>query len=155
MTQLIKIFAVLLFIAFVSVSIAQEKSGMDKKECSGKCCSGDKSHGTMQMTYMDSDSTNSNHQEMKSDSKMHGMHHNMNMKSDSTETSSIVREGEIDLQSIDKNKDGKVFQDMMDWNVISDETGKCPLCGMKLKEVSLDKAKENLLKHDFEVKEDK
>ena len=43
----------------------------------------------------------------------------------------------------------------MDWNVISDAPGKCPLCGMTLKEVSLDKAKENLLKHDFKVKEDK
>lgn len=96
-----------------------------------------------------------NHMEhMKSDSSMHGMMHNMkhDMKSDSSKNESIVHKGIIDLKSIDKNKDGKVYQDMMDWNVISDKPGQCPLCGMKLKEVSLDKAKENLLKHNFKVK---
>lgn len=64
----------------------------------------------------------------------------------------LVREGEIDLIAIDKNKDGKVFQDMMDWNVISDEAGECLLCGMKLKEVTLENAKENLIKHGFKIK---
>ncbi len=68
---------------------------------------------------------------------------------------SIVQKDEIDLKAIDKNKDGKVYQDMMDWNVISDTPGKCPLCGMTLKEVTLDKAKDNLLKHNFKVKENK
>jgi Cu(I)/Ag(I) efflux system membrane fusion protein/cobalt-zinc-cadmium efflux system membrane fusion protein len=66
---------------------------------------------------------------------------------------SIVRKGIIDLQSIDKNKDSKVFQDMMDYNVISDKPGKCPLCGMKLKEVSLKNAKNTLIKSGFKVKE--
>ncbi|MGA7838659.1 MAG: heavy metal-binding domain-containing protein, partial [Ignavibacteriaceae bacterium] len=65
---------------------------------------------------------------------------------------SIVREGVIDLKGIDKNNDGKVFQDMMDYNVISDKAGKCPLCGMKLKEVSLKKAKDALLKSGHKVK---
>jgi membrane fusion protein, copper/silver efflux system len=65
--------------------------------------------------------------------------------------SSIVREGEINLKAIDVNGDGMVFQDPMDWNVISDVPGKCPLCGMKLKEVSIEKAKENLINHDFKV----
>ena len=83
--------------------------------------------------------------------------HNMEMMKDSShemmdKKSSIVREGIIDLHAIDKNKDGKVFQDMMDYNVISDKAGKCPLCGMKLKEVSLKKAKEYLLKSGFDVK---
>ena len=68
------------------------------------------------------------------------------------ETSPLIRAGVIDLKSIDKNKDGKVFQDMMDWNVISDEPGKCPICGMKLKEVSLEKAKSNLIENGFKVK---
>ncbi len=67
-------------------------------------------------------------------------------------TESIVREGKIDLKKIDKNKDGKVFQDPMHWNVISDEAGKCPLCKMTLKEVSLKDAKENLKKNGFKVK---
>ena len=66
---------------------------------------------------------------------------------------SIVREGVIDLKSIDVNQDGKVYQDMMDYNVISDKPGKCPLCGMTLKEVSIKKAKETLLKNGIKVKE--
>ena len=74
---------------------------------------------------------------------------------DSTKTDmmhSMVREGVIDLKAIDENGDGKVFQDMMDWNVISDEPGKCPVCEMKLKEVTLNEAKFNLIKNGFEVK---
>ena len=65
---------------------------------------------------------------------------------------SIVREGIIDLERIDKNKDGKVFQDLMDWNVISDKGGMCPLCDMELSEVTLEKAKQNLIKHGYKVK---
>jgi|WetSurMetagenome_2_1015567.scaffolds.fasta_scaffold19358_4 hypothetical protein len=68
--------------------------------------------------------------------------------------SSIIRTGEIDLVVIDVNGDGMVYQDPMDWNVISDDPGKCPLCGMKLKEVTLTIAKENLIKHSFDVKAD-
>ncbi len=68
------------------------------------------------------------------------------------DTSSIIRKGTIDLKAIDKNKDGKVFQDQMDWNVLSDEPGKCPICGMTLKESSLEEAKEKLIQHGFKVK---
>ena len=64
----------------------------------------------------------------------------------------VVRKGEIDVEGIDKNKDGMVYQDMMDWNVISDEPGKCPLCKMTLKEMTVKEAKENLLKNNFKVK---
>lgn len=66
--------------------------------------------------------------------------------------STVVRKGVIDLKAIDKNKDGKVFQDQMDWNVISDKPGKCPLCKMNLEEVSLKEAKEKLAKNGFKVK---
>jgi Cu(I)/Ag(I) efflux system membrane fusion protein/cobalt-zinc-cadmium efflux system membrane fusion protein len=69
------------------------------------------------------------------------------------ESEGIIRKGIIDLSVIDKNKDGKVFQDMMDWNVISDEEGRCPICEMKLREVTLEEAKENLLKNGFKVKQ--
>jgi len=112
-----------------------------------------------------SQKSHQHHMHMKSnmddqDSMKHGMmdHEKMHQTmKDTTKSSmmsedSIVREGVIDLNAIDKNGDGKVFQDVMDWNVISDEPGKCPLCGMTLKEVSLDKAKENLQKHDYQVK---
>ena len=64
----------------------------------------------------------------------------------------IIHEGLIDLKAIDKNKDGKVYQDMMDWNVISDKPGECPICGMKLKEVTIDQAKKNLADHSYKVK---
>lgn len=73
-------------------------------------------------------------------------------KVEKADPESWVRKGVIDLKSIDKNGDGKVYQDQMCWNVISDVPGNCPLCEMKLKEVSLEKAKENLLKHNFKVK---
>lgn len=82
----------------------------------------------------------------------HSDHSKMEMKTDTTITENTVREGKIDLKAIDKNKDGKVFQDLMDWNVISDKSGKCPLCKMTLKEVTLKQAKENLEKNGFKVK---
>ena len=65
--------------------------------------------------------------------------------------SSIIRKGVINLKAIDKNKDGMVYEDMMDYNVISDKPGKCPICGMTLKKVTLAKAKENLEKAGFRV----
>jgi len=65
---------------------------------------------------------------------------------------SIVREGTIDVTIIDKNGDGKVFQDAMDWNVISDSQEDCPLCGMTLKEVTIDQAISNLKKYGFKTK---
>ncbi|HEX2867790.1 MAG TPA: heavy metal-binding domain-containing protein [Ignavibacteriales bacterium] len=70
----------------------------------------------------------------------------------SVKDNDIVRKGVINLKAIDKNKDGKVFQDQMDWNVISDAPGKCPLCKMTLEEVTLKQAKENLTKNGFKVK---
>lgn len=126
-------------IAFVFVSFfgafifAQEKPKTDKKD----------EHHKME--------------HMKHDSTMQKTHHEMNhkMHSESKVENLIIREGEINLASIDVNKDGKVYQDQMCWNVISDEPGECPQCGMILKEVSLEKAKENLLKHDYKVKEAK
>ena len=79
-------------------------------------------------------------------------HSKMEMKKDSTTTNDIVRKGVIDLKAIDKNKDGKVFQDQMDWNVISDKPGKCPLCKMTLKETTLKEAKKNLKEHGYKTK---
>jgi flagellar biosynthesis component FlhA len=108
---------------FTGVSLAQQKSDSSKN------------NKTMQLN------------EMKTD------HSKAADSSNATEKNSIVREGVIDLKAIDKNKDGKVYQDMMDYNVISDKPGTCPLCGMTLKEVSLKKAKEILLKSGFKVEE--
>lgn len=79
---------------------------------------------------------------------------NMKIKSgvEETHVDEIVRTGVIDVEAIDANRDGKVFQDMMDWNVISDKEGRCPICGMYLKEVTIDEAKNNLKENGFEYK---
>jgi hypothetical protein len=84
--------------------------------------------------------------------QMHGDHSKMEMKKDTTKVENIVRKEPIDLKAIDKNKDGKVFQDEMDWNVISDKPGKCPICKMTLQKVSLKQAKENLVKNGYKIK---
>jgi hypothetical protein len=138
--QLVITFTIItLFGVFAFAQNQPETQHKEKKECAKGCCEGHGSKSTMSMAYMDSDST-------------HDEHHQMKVKSENAEEISIVREGEIDLAAIDENKDGKVFQDQMCWNVISDEAGECPQCGMILKEVSIEKAKENLLKHDYKVK---
>lgn len=90
--------------------------------------------------------------------KHKGYMHNMEMmkddKMDNKEVNNpIIRSGDIDLQAIDKNKDGYVYQDIMDLNVISDKPGKCPICWMTLKKVSLKKAKDTLIKGGFKVKQ--
>jgi hypothetical protein len=126
-----------LFGVFAVAQEQTETTTKEKKECAKGCCSEHESHGKMTMAHMDSDSTHTGHHEM---------------KSEDADVSSIVREGEIDLESIDENGDGMVYQDQMCWNVISDEAGECPQCGMILKEVSLEKAKENLVENDYEVK---
>lgn len=46
----------------------------------------------------------------------------------------------------DKNQDGKVFIDGMCKDVIKDEPGNCPKCGMKLKEVTIKQAEDFIKK---------
>jgi Cu(I)/Ag(I) efflux system membrane fusion protein/cobalt-zinc-cadmium efflux system membrane fusion protein len=70
----------------------------------------------------------------------------------SDKEASIVRDGIINVEAVDINGDGKVFQDPMDWNVISDKAGRCPVCGMFLKEVTIEDAKKNLTENGFEYK---
>ncbi|MCU7494413.1 MAG: hypothetical protein HF314_15965 [Ignavibacteria bacterium] len=79
-------------------------------------------------------------------------HSHMNMEKDNGKEQPKAYKGVIDLKAVDKNKDGKVYQDQMDWNVLSDKPGTCPLCKMTLEEVSLKQAKDNLKKNGFKVK---
>jgi hypothetical protein len=58
--------------------------------------------------------------------------------------STIIRDKNVDVASLDKNKDGKVFQCSMDAQVISDVAGQCPICKMDLSEVTISEAKEAL-----------
>lgn len=95
---------------------------------------------------------NHSHSNDKNAHNKNGMTEKMGNKKESVDKNPLIRKGVIDLKSIDKNKDGKVYQDQMDWNVISDEPGKCPICKMELKQVTLKKAKENLTKNGFKVK---
>ena len=120
---------------FKEVSLEDAQKAMNKK-----------SHDMMDHSKMDGHKMD--HSKMMNHDMKPADHDKMDMKKDN-----LVREGEIDLMAIDKNGDKKVFQDTMDWNVISDEAGECPLCGMKLKEVTLEKAKENLIKHGYKVKD--
>lgn len=83
----------------------------------------------------------------------HSGHSEHNMQSDSSSDTTVIRHGKIDVYDIDFNMDGYVFQDPMDWNVISDKPGECPICGMELKKVKNKEAIKNLKDHDFEVKE--
>lgn len=118
------------------------------QEHKSACCGSGMEKDVVAVNDASSDSTKK--MDMQHEMNKHG---DMKMdKQKSDLTTSIVREGLIDLNAIDKNKDGKVFQDQMDWNVISDKPGKCPLCKMTLKEVSLKKAKEILIKNGFKVK---
>ena len=119
------------------------KCGMNLKEVSVKDANSKMMNHDMMGDHMMGD-----HKGMKMDhSKMEkdGMQHSK------TETH-IVHKGTIDVSKIDMNKDGKVFQDMMDWNVISDKAGDCPVCGMTLKEVTVEDAVKNLNKHGFKTK---
>jgi len=76
--------------------------------------------------------------------------HKMEMK-DSVST----KESAIDLSAVDKNEDGKVFECPMDWEVLSDDSGRCPKCEMNLKEYSVADAEKNLIEHGHKVKEHK
>lgn len=75
-----------------------------------------------------------------------------NKKDEHNHSPSVIHEGVIDVESIDKNKDGKLWECPMDWNVISDQSGRCPLCNMKLKEYTIEEVKSNLEKNGFEYK---
>jgi hypothetical protein len=51
-----------------------------------------------------------------------------------------IRQEPIDLQAIDRDRDGYVWQCREDANVVADEAGACPNCSRKLERVDLDDA---------------
>ncbi len=61
--------------------------------------------------------------------------------------STVIRSEGFEVASIDRNQDGNVFQCPMDYEVISDESGNCPVCKMKLEEYSIKDAQSNLNKY--------
>jgi Cu(I)/Ag(I) efflux system membrane fusion protein/cobalt-zinc-cadmium efflux system membrane fusion protein len=90
------------------------------------------------------DNVNEKKKEENKEMKMEGHDH----------SKSVVHEGVIDVESIDENKDGKLYECPMDWNVISDESGRCPVCNMKLKKYTIDEIKANLDKYGYEYKKE-
>jgi hypothetical protein len=58
--------------------------------------------------------------------------------------SSIIRDKNVDIASIDQNGDGKVYQCPMHLQVISDDAGNCPICKMNIKQYSVAEAQKNL-----------
>ncbi|MCF8259302.1 MAG: hypothetical protein K9J12_00875 [Melioribacteraceae bacterium] len=91
-----------------------------------------------------------NHDEM--NSEMNESHDHSHEATELKSDMSIVREGVIDVEALDSNEDGKLFECPMDWNVIDDKAGNCPVCGMKLKEYSAADLKDNLDKFGYEYK---
>jgi hypothetical protein len=94
-----------------------------------------------------SDSTNKE-ESMQGDNGMGSMQKSDSMKS----SEEWIRSEPVDVHAIDANQDGYVYQDQMDWNVIADEEGKCPKCGMVLKKVTVDEAIQKLKDNGFTVK---
>lgn len=78
--------------------------------------------------------------------------HHDHLHSDGDVKSELVREGVIDVESLDADKDGNIYECPMDWNVLNDVDGDCPVCGMKLKEFSMAEVKDNLTKYGYEFK---
>ncbi len=102
------------------------------------------------------DTTAQNNSSKKSSSSKDSMA-GMNMRSnksmsDSKHSTPVEYKGIIDVKSIDDNKDGKVYQCPMDFNVLSDKPGVDPKCGMNLQEVTIQQAEKNLKEHGFKIK---
>ncbi len=58
--------------------------------------------------------------------------------------STHIHNYDVNIASLDVDGDGNVYQCPMDWNVISDDSGSCPVCMMDLEQYSIDDAQKNL-----------
>ncbi len=63
----------------------------------------------------------------------------------------IVRQGMIKVSELDQDNDGNVYQCPMDWNVIDDKPGSCPVCGMDLTKFAVGDAKKNLIDNGYQA----
>lgn len=100
------------------------------------------------------------HKEMDNESKTSDHNDDMNTKNEHNHSnqneygidSPLIRTGVIDVDSIDENGDGKLFECPMDWNIIADEYQRCPVCEMKMNEFTIEDVKKNLDKYGYEYK---
>jgi hypothetical protein len=63
-----------------------------------------------------------------------------------------IRADPVDLVSIDRNRDGEIWQCPLDADVLSDGLGVCPKCNRELEKVDLDKASSRLSDQGFEAR---
>ena len=91
------------------------------------------------------------HEDMNHETHMNENHEHQ-MKDADNSSSELVREGTIDVESLDTNNDGSLYECPMDWNVLDDKDGSCPVCGMDLKEYSIAEVKANLDKYGYQYK---
>jgi hypothetical protein len=69
-----------------------------------------------------------------------------------TKSAPVAYQGVINVKAVDVNKDGKVYQCPMDYNVLSDQPGNCTECNMDLEEVTIAEAEDDLVKNEFTIK---
>jgi len=89
---------------------------------------------------------------MKMENKKSGDKNQIEKSGSKKHESETVKSKIINVDAVDKNHDGKVYQCPMDFDVLSDKPGIDPKCGMKLQQVTIAEAKANLIEHGFKVK---
>jgi hypothetical protein len=57
--------------------------------------------------------------------------------------STVIRPENEEITSLDENGDGMLYQCPMDFQVISDNPGRCPLCKMYLEEYTIEQVQKN------------
>lgn len=77
----------------------------------------------------------------------HMINREMNTAGRTMLDSAVIREAGFEVASADNNKDGMLYQCPMDYEVISDEYGNCPICKMKLEEYTIEKAEQYFNKY--------
>lgn len=155
-TNLIKSIIIIFFFLGITITNSYAKCFTPKDTSSGKTvkmakaakCDMDKCTDKSKCKNMDKCKDMSKCTDKDMSKSMGGKAINM----DSKKTAKMATAQLINVKSFDKNKDGKVFQCPMDWDVISDNPGKDPKCGMQLAEVTIEQAKKNLTEHGFKVK---
>ena len=73
--------------------------------------------------------------------------HNMKKKEHKMMKGEMDHKEMSDHHSIDKNKDGKIFECPMKCEAGKDSPGECSKCGMKLKEVSVKETEHKMMDH--------
>ncbi|HSP87956.1 MAG TPA: efflux RND transporter periplasmic adaptor subunit [Ignavibacteriaceae bacterium] len=73
----------------------------------------------------------------------HSQHSSIQMEMENN----IVHKKDVKVSTLDKNKDGFVYQCPMDWEVISEVPGTCPICKMDLEKFSVSEAQKNLIEY--------